>query len=572
VLALQAGEVLVFHFSGHGSQVEDLDHDEEDGLDETLVPSDARMGPTPDVSDDDLKGAFGHPERKARTHVVALLDSCHSGTGTRDGLAVRAIEPPPGTLARAQPLAPGVVRTLEIEPDHVLVSAAAAGQIALEADIDGQRRGLFTHALVTALERADPSAPLAELVNGPVQAELLRLRTRLGLRNVPNPQLEAPRASLDRPLFWPLERARPRLASASAVPDGAGFARIEGARELGLVAGALVAFYPPGELDFAAGARLGRVVALDGARARVELAGEALGAGSRAVLRLAAPALPLQLELAQEELGARTLEELAARLGARFIGNGGTAAFRALHAADGVGLVLTRADGLELARVSAANPAVAAAELADVLARAALTESLFALRHPASSLALEARLATRLALPDPTTAAREIEWRPDLAVPHLTVARADEPATLANSYHLDLRARGPCWLTILELDADGRMARLFPDASSERLGLFPGGRLADSAWQRLPDPREPRAEGVAELLRWRLGPPAGPSLLVALVTTDAGVNERLRARFPAGESLLPARALEGLAELRAELAARAEVDWALETVGAWIVE
>ena len=39
---------VYIHYSGHGSQVEDLNGDEEDGLDETLVPQDGR---TPGIRD-----------------------------------------------------------------------------------------------------------------------------------------------------------------------------------------------------------------------------------------------------------------------------------------------------------------------------------------------------------------------------------------------------------------------------------------------------------------------------------------------------------------------------------------
>jgi len=35
-------DTVVFHYSGHGSQVKDLNGDEDDGLDETLVPYDGR--------------------------------------------------------------------------------------------------------------------------------------------------------------------------------------------------------------------------------------------------------------------------------------------------------------------------------------------------------------------------------------------------------------------------------------------------------------------------------------------------------------------------------------------------
>ena len=36
----QPNDSLFFHFSGHGGQTEDLDGDEEDGLDETIYPLD----------------------------------------------------------------------------------------------------------------------------------------------------------------------------------------------------------------------------------------------------------------------------------------------------------------------------------------------------------------------------------------------------------------------------------------------------------------------------------------------------------------------------------------------------
>lgn len=40
VSGAQPNDSLFFHFSGHGGQTEDLDGDEEDGLDETIYPVD----------------------------------------------------------------------------------------------------------------------------------------------------------------------------------------------------------------------------------------------------------------------------------------------------------------------------------------------------------------------------------------------------------------------------------------------------------------------------------------------------------------------------------------------------
>src|SRR5688500_18027468 len=52
----QANEVVVIHYSGHGSQMTDREGDEPDGLDETIVAHDSgRFGnPNRDITDDEI--------------------------------------------------------------------------------------------------------------------------------------------------------------------------------------------------------------------------------------------------------------------------------------------------------------------------------------------------------------------------------------------------------------------------------------------------------------------------------------------------------------------------------------
>jgi hypothetical protein len=38
--SVRSGDLVIFYYSGHGSYTSDLNGDEEDGLDETIVPSD----------------------------------------------------------------------------------------------------------------------------------------------------------------------------------------------------------------------------------------------------------------------------------------------------------------------------------------------------------------------------------------------------------------------------------------------------------------------------------------------------------------------------------------------------
>jgi len=84
------GDRVVFYFSGHGFQQPDADGDENaDGLDETIVPHDARRLETAAgvridrmISDDELSERFS---KLANRKVWVVVDSCHSGTVLRGG-------------------------------------------------------------------------------------------------------------------------------------------------------------------------------------------------------------------------------------------------------------------------------------------------------------------------------------------------------------------------------------------------------------------------------------------------------------------------------------------------------
>lgn len=71
------GDTLLFHYSGHGTSIADQDGDEDDGLDEALVPMDyARAGL---LRDDDIYKILIQrlPEG---VKLVCICDCCHSGT------------------------------------------------------------------------------------------------------------------------------------------------------------------------------------------------------------------------------------------------------------------------------------------------------------------------------------------------------------------------------------------------------------------------------------------------------------------------------------------------------------
>ena len=72
------GDVLFFHFSGHGAQVPDKTGMESDGFNETILPVDYnRSG---QIVDDELWGRLIYKIPNG-VRLTAVMDCCHSGTG-----------------------------------------------------------------------------------------------------------------------------------------------------------------------------------------------------------------------------------------------------------------------------------------------------------------------------------------------------------------------------------------------------------------------------------------------------------------------------------------------------------
>merc|ERR1712190_525006 len=74
----QPGDVLFFHFSGHGAQQEDPHGYEEDGMNETILPVDFEHSGM--LSDDEI-GELVVRHLPEGVRLTVLLDCCHSGTG-----------------------------------------------------------------------------------------------------------------------------------------------------------------------------------------------------------------------------------------------------------------------------------------------------------------------------------------------------------------------------------------------------------------------------------------------------------------------------------------------------------
>jgi hypothetical protein len=218
------GDTLVFHYSGHGSQIRDTEGDElEDGKDEVLCPYDFDWS-RGFIKDDDLASLLTGLKKGVRMEII--LDSCHSGTGTREIIldrrlltgrppAAAAMEPvelwKSGHCIRPRFLAPPPdveMRADEIfgpslplrriagadRMNHVLWAACRSDQFSADAEIGGKPSGAFSYYFCRHLRD----------VQGNVHRDQLLKLVRASLKHEgfsQVPQLEGPAGSAESGLF-----------------------------------------------------------------------------------------------------------------------------------------------------------------------------------------------------------------------------------------------------------------------------------------------------------------------------------------------------------------------------------
>lgn len=181
----QAGpeDVALFYYSGHGSQEKSPPqfwHLEPDKLDETLVCYDSRTGDSWDLADKELAVLIADTAKQG-AHVVVILDSCHSGSGTRAadgsgirlaprdlrdrpldtfiaGVAERAVSSAAGDATKESPdAATGEWFTLP-QGKHVVISACRAEEAAREKSMpDGLTHGVLSYYLLDTVQQVGPN-------------------------------------------------------------------------------------------------------------------------------------------------------------------------------------------------------------------------------------------------------------------------------------------------------------------------------------------------------------------------------------------------------------------------------
>jgi len=246
VSAAQPGDLVLIHYSGHGSRVPDVHGDEPDGWDSSLVPHDGRdlAGLIPDILDDELNPFFGRLVNERQVgDLILFFDSCHSTGLTRADEAPfnpqpRSLEPPtaaPGLL-QADPASAAPPPVWQPGGDHFIAFyACQSAETAFELTFDVNTvHGALTDALLRALAAGEVKS-YRDLWE--------RVAWRMAQTSPQqHPQVEG---QLDRALF-----GREAVQQMFYVPvlgmTGQGFVRLGGGRALGLAAGDRLRVAPPG--------------------------------------------------------------------------------------------------------------------------------------------------------------------------------------------------------------------------------------------------------------------------------------------------------------------------------------
>lgn len=131
---------IYFHYTGHGSYISDINGDEKDGRDETLVPLDYQRAGM--ITDDDIRAILSLVGQNKR--ITMVLDCCHSGTGV--DLAYNVCK-------RANKYI--TMRDTSYQPTKAFVmmlSGCLDSQTSADAYIDNKYQGALTASFLSALK------------------------------------------------------------------------------------------------------------------------------------------------------------------------------------------------------------------------------------------------------------------------------------------------------------------------------------------------------------------------------------------------------------------------------------
>lgn len=277
IATAQPGDIVWFHYSGHGQQVPELQEGQQlNGLDSSLIPSNyidqhagtvdpATNKPVGNINIRGTEMAALLNELKAKTgptgSITLSIDCCFAGSTTRGGEQKGRLKergrgwnvdldgPRPGarktTRGNVPVDGPGFFSSAEsAQGGYVLLAATSINETAKEKDDDNQQpMGAFTYYLVKELSRVKPDS----------QMTYRELYERLQSDIVDSVKDQSPQAEgdLDRPLLGGARVVPDAAYIQVSAPDAATHSLTLGVGELeGVSVGSKYALYPAGTTNF----------------------------------------------------------------------------------------------------------------------------------------------------------------------------------------------------------------------------------------------------------------------------------------------------------------------------------
>ena len=447
-----AGDLVLFHYSGHGSQALSSDPGEPDGYDESLIAYDSRDPGQYDLLDKELAALIRAVEQKG-AEVALILDCCHAGHLTRARGVDRPLarQAPPDTRSRPPETVLtelAATRSGNVASEYVLLAACRDEELANEyrAPVQQQWHGALTHFVLQALHTYHSDMTWGDL-HDRVHAQVRAIYAHQ------SPQLEGP---AHRKLFGGVA---PPVAGYWIIIESVGErVKINGGGALGLNEGSRLAIYPPGSqvVGPPQGAATVDEVADDHAWATLDRPA-LVAQGSRA--KLVAPGFGDQQAVV-------AVDDLAVRTAISTVNQGQPSAFlrvvALVEAGDGADYCVVEAEGLFQVQNVLGEPLVeapgGAPQVATVLEHLTIFRNVQRLRNPAAPVALRDAIAVVDIAPS--------EQRGQ----EITVTPGQRLA-----FRLHNRSRQPLYVTVLHLGADHAIRRIYPSRGPTEK-LAPGNR------------------------------------------------------------------------------------------------
>ncbi len=179
---LKDGDIAIFYYSGHGSQMtapDDIWCNDGDGKLETIVCYDSRQENGLDLLDQEISYLIWKVTQNKKVNFNLIMDCCHSGSINRGVDKHHNMAMPAERVRKvADAKKPTKHKFLGIESytetdgklqapvrPHILLAACDEYEYAKERFIAGRMRGVFTYSLITVLEKSNNRISLAALHN-----------------------------------------------------------------------------------------------------------------------------------------------------------------------------------------------------------------------------------------------------------------------------------------------------------------------------------------------------------------------------------------------------------------------